>query len=107
MLTEYQQTRIFGRVVGTVNGDPYCLEVDVHESNLFPYVFDDGLCFVTSFNGEEIACLREYHKASVNNDCIILRIIDEDVRGWKEDELKELLFGADNSNTPYALVVPE
>lgn len=66
----------------------------------------NGLCYITTSDGQEIAALREYNKPPIEG-CVWIRLIDEDIRGMADEELEAWIYGADYSSQSFALIPVE
>ena len=102
-----QEARVWGTVINSGEVDLPFLVVDYDNGmEAYPCDIPDDLCYVTTSDGRELAALREYGKPSID-DCIWIRLIDEEIRGMNEDELHAWIFSPDFSGYSFALVAPE
>ena len=100
-----QCERLFGIVASSdIREEPF-IRVEVASAwTDFPAEAPADLCYVAAYSsGFEYAALVDYTRPT-HDGFIWIRIIDEETRGWRNEELAEELYGEDGEGTSYALL---
>lgn len=98
--------RAFG-IVANCYEDAYFVDVYLGDfDDEYPCEVPDDLAYIMTEELGEVACLREYNQFSPQDGYACFRIVDERVRGWRDDEIEELVF-PEGGEEPLALVAED